>query len=106
LLQWGSQVARLQKGWIDGMSQERIELRGHSAIELRRVDRVLSELTRPAPEEDFIAPATLEGLAGLGIGVDPNASRRDVIERLWGRKRALLRQMSAVGDWGPMQPVA
>jgi hypothetical protein len=50
--------------------------------------------------------ATLEALLAIGICVAGDASRRDLIERLWGRKRSLLRQMVAVGDWGPNQPVA
>jgi hypothetical protein len=88
------------------VSQEHIELRGYSVIELRRVDRVISELARPALDEDSMTPATREALLQLGICVAGEASRRDLIQRLWGRKRSLLRQMSALGDWGPMQPVA
>jgi len=88
------------------MSQEHIELRGSSVIELRRVDRVISELARPALDEDSTSPATREALLQLGICVTGDASRRDLIKRLWGRKRSLLRQMSALGDWGPVQPVA
>jgi hypothetical protein len=88
------------------MSQEHIELRGSAAIELRRVDRILSELARPALEEDLMTPSTREALAQIGISVAGDATRRDLIERLWGRKRSLLRQMSAVDDWGPFQPVA
>ena len=87
------------------MSQEHIELRGSTAIELRRIDRILSELARPALEEDLMTPSTREALAQIGISVG-DATRRDLIERLWGRKRSLLRQMSAVDDWGPFQPVA
>ena len=88
------------------MSQEHVELRGSSAFELRRVDRVLSELARPVLDEDSMLPDTRETLLQLGICVGGDASRRDLIERVWGRKRTLLRQMSALDDWGPMQPVA
>ena len=88
------------------MSQEHVELRGSSAFELRRVDRVLSELARPVLDEDSMLPDTREALLQLGICVGGDASRRDLIERVWGRKRTLLRQMSALDDWGPMQPVA
>jgi hypothetical protein len=88
------------------MSQEHIELRGSSAVELKRVDRILSELARPALDEDFMAPSTREALAQIGISVAGDATRRDLIERLWGRKRSLLRQMNAINDWGPFQPVA
>jgi hypothetical protein len=86
------------------MSQEHIELRGSGGLELRRLDRVLSELARPALYEDSMAPSTRDALLQMGICVGGDASRRDIIERLWGRKRSLLRQMSALGDRGPMQP--
>ena len=88
------------------MSQDHIELRGSNAMELRRVDRVISELARPILDEDSMSLSTREALLLLGICIAGDASRRDLIERLWGRKRSLLRQMSAVAGWGPMQPVA
>jgi hypothetical protein len=88
------------------MSQEHIELRGSSAFELRRVDLVLTELARPVLNEDSVEAATRDALLQLGICVSGEASRRDLIERVWGRKRALLRQVNALDDWGPMQPVA
>ena len=88
------------------MSQEHIELRGSSAFELRRVDFVLTELARPVLNDDSVEAATRDALLQLGICVGGEASRRDLIARVWSRKRALLRQMSALDDWGPMQPVA
>jgi len=88
------------------MSQEHIEPRGSSVLELRRVDRILSELARPALPEASMAPSTLDAMVQLGICAGGGASRMELIERLWGRKRTLLRQMSALGDWGPMRPVA
>jgi hypothetical protein len=51
-------------------------------------------------------PAMREALLQLGIVVGGTASRKDLIERVWGRKRSLLRQRSSIGDRGPMQPVA
>jgi hypothetical protein len=88
------------------MSQEHIELRGSGALEVRRIDRILSQLARPALEDDFIAPSTKEALAQIGISVAGDATRKDLVELLWGRKRSLLRQINAVNDWGPFQPVA
>ncbi|HEY8634919.1 MAG TPA: hypothetical protein VIO34_08150 [Candidatus Dormibacteraeota bacterium] len=88
------------------MSQDYVELHGSGAFELRKLDRVLSELTRPALAEDSIAPATRVAVVRLGICVAGDASRRDLIERLWSRKRSVLRQMSATNNWGPFQPVA
>ena len=40
------------------MSQEYIEPRGSSAVELARVDCILNELARPTLDEDSIPPAT------------------------------------------------
>jgi hypothetical protein len=88
------------------MSQEPIELRGAGALELRRVDRALAELARPVLDEDCMATSTRDALLQLGICVGGDASRRDLIEQVWGRKRALLRQVSANGDGGPLQPAA
>jgi hypothetical protein len=88
------------------MSQDYVELRASSVFELRQVDRVLSELARPALDEDTMAPSTRDTLLQLGICVGGDASRRDLIERLWDRKRSLLRRLSSAGDWGPMRPVA
>jgi hypothetical protein len=88
------------------MSQDRFELRGSGSFELRRVDLVLAELARPVLCEDSVEAATRDALLQLGICVGGEASRRDLIERVWGRKRALLRQMSALDNWGPLQPVA
>jgi hypothetical protein len=88
------------------MSQEYIELRGSSAIELRSVDGVIRELARPALGVDTMSPWTRAALVQLGICVAGNASRKDLIERLWNRKRALLSKMSALGESGPLGPVA
>jgi hypothetical protein len=88
------------------MSQDYIELHGSRAFELRRVDSILSELARPALDEDSIAQSTRVALLQLGICVAGDASRKDLVERLWGRKRSLRRQLSALGDRGPMRPVA
>jgi hypothetical protein len=88
------------------MSQEDIELRGSSAVEIGRIDRILSQLARPAMDAETVAPSTRDALLQLGICAGGDASRRDLIEHLWGRKRTLMRRMSALGDWGPMPPVA
>jgi hypothetical protein len=88
------------------VSQEFIEFRGLSAVELTRVDSILSELARPTLDDDPISPSTRAAMLQVGMVVSGRASRKDLIERLWGRKRALLRQVGSVGDWGPMQPVA
>jgi hypothetical protein len=88
------------------VSQEFIEFRGLGAVELTRVDRILSELARPTLDDDSISPATRAAMLEVGLVVSGRASRKDLIDRLWGRKRSLLRQVGSAGDWGPMQPVA
>jgi hypothetical protein len=91
---------------VIGMSQDYVELRGSGAFELRRLDNVLAELTRPALADDSITTATRAALLQLGICVTGDASRREIVERLWGRKRSVFRQMRSIDTWGPFQPVA
>ena len=88
------------------MSQDFRELRGSSVVELRRLDRILSGLARPTLEEESMAVSTLVALREIGIVVCGKASRTHLIERLWARKRTLLRRAGSVGEWGPWQPVA
>jgi hypothetical protein len=88
------------------VSQEFIELQGSAAVELKRVDRILSELARPTLDDEPIPSSTRAAMVQVGIVVSGPASRKDLIERLWGRKRTLLRQVGSLGDGGPMQPVA
>lgn len=97
----------VEKHWgVGRMSQDYVELPGSGASELRRLDRVLSELTRPSLAEESIAHPTRVALAQLGIFVAADASRRDLVERVWGRKRSLRSQMSSRNDWDTFQPVA
>ena len=83
------------------MSQEYVELRGSAVVELRRVEHILTELARPTLEEHSISPSTRAAMVQAGSIVSGRASRMDLIERLWGRKRSLLRQVGSVGKWGP-----
>ena len=83
-----------------------MELRGAGVMEIRRVDRILSELTRPTLDEESVTPQARAAMVQVGIVVSGRASRKDLIESLWSRKRSLLRQVGSLGDWGPMQPVA
>ena len=85
------------------MSQKYFELRGSRAGELWRVDRILEDLARPTIDEESISPSTRAAMMKVGIVISGRASRKDLIERLWGRKRSLLRQ---VGPRGDGQPVA
>ena len=88
------------------MSQDFVELRGSRVIELRRLERILSDLARPTLEVESMEPATRAALMQIGIVVGGEPSRRYLIERLWARKRGLLRQEVSGGGWGPLQPVA
>jgi hypothetical protein len=88
------------------MSQEYIELSASSAVELARVDCILSELARPTLDEESIPPATRAAMVQVGIVVSGRASRKDLIESLWGRKRTLLRQSGSLHGRGPLLPVA
>jgi len=88
------------------MSQDFMELRGSSVIELRRLDRILSDLARPTLDEASMTPSTRAALLQIGIVVRGEASRPHLIERLWARKRNLLQRQASLGDWGPWQPVA
>lgn len=88
------------------MSHDFMELRGSRVIELRRLDRILSDLARPTLEEDSMPPSTRAALTEIGIVVSGEASRRHLIQRLWARKRTLLRDRRSRVQWGPWQPVA
>jgi hypothetical protein len=88
------------------MSQEHIELRGSSVVELRRVDRILTELARPTLDEESVTHQTRAAMVQVGIVVSGRASRQDLVESLWRRKRTLLRQGHSLGDWGRFRPVA
>jgi hypothetical protein len=99
--------AAVKTDWgVIGMSQDYVELRGSGAFELRKLDNILAELTRPALAPDSMTPATRAALLQLGICVVGDVSKREIVERLWGRKRSLLRQMRSTNSWGPYQPVA
>src|SRR5487761_599978 len=54
------------------MSQDYIEILGTSVVELRRLDRILSELARPSLDEGAIAPPAGRLAQRLG----PGAARR------------------------------
>lgn len=88
------------------MSQEYTEQRGSGAVELTHVDRILAELARPTLDDDSIPPSTRAALVQVGIVVSGRASRKDLIDSLWGRKRTLLRLSGSPAGWGPLQPVA
>lgn len=89
------------------MSQGTYLFTGGQAFELTRLNRALTQLARPASSDEWLTPMTPAKLFAVGVFSSGRVTRRqDVIERLWGRKRQLLRQASAFEDWETEPPVA
>ena len=87
------------------MNTGRIAMSISYAEELRRLDHVLDELTRPGGRQT-VPEMLLPELRDLGVIVDANATRKELVERLWSRKRSLIGQISAFGGPGGATPVA
>jgi hypothetical protein len=89
------------------MSQGTLEFTGGHAFELTRVNRALAQLSRPGSREEWLSPLSRADLVGLGMFAAGRAPlRHELIERLWSRKRQLLRQAAAADGWGADFPVA
>jgi hypothetical protein len=89
------------------MSQGTFEYTGGHVFELARLNRALGYLARPGSREEWLSPLTREDLIGLGVFDGGRAPlRQELIERLWSRKRQLLRQATAINDSDPVPPVA
>jgi hypothetical protein len=89
------------------MSQGTFEFNGGHLFELTRLNRVLSQLNRPALCDEWLTPMTKAELGDLGVFAAGHLpQRKELIERLWSRKRQLLRQAAADDGWGPEFPVA
>jgi hypothetical protein len=89
------------------MSQGTSELNGGHAFELARVNRALAQLARPGSREEWLSPLSRADLIGLGVFSGARAPlRQELIERLWSRKRQLLREAVAHDGYGPEFPVA
>jgi hypothetical protein len=89
------------------MSQGTLEFTGGHAFELTRVNRALAQLARPGSREEWLSPLSRADLVGLGVFAGVRAPlRHELIERLWSRKRQLLRQAAADDSWGSQFPVA
>jgi hypothetical protein len=72
--------------------------------ELYRLDRVLTQLTRPAVVGARVPPAVRDQLRSLGVELDGSARREELIAEVWGRKRPLLRRLYDADD--PIPPCA
>ncbi len=97
------------------MSRGTLEFTGGHAFELTRVNRALAHLARPGSRDEWMSPLSRPDLVGLavfaGARCRPATSsrgpqRKELIERLWSRKRLLLRQAAAEKSWGSQFPVA
>lgn len=82
-------------------------------FELARLNRALTQVARPTACDDWNAPMTHSQLVDLGVFREgPGAAwlgeprwREELIERLWSRKRQLLRDVGASESW-PGPPAA
>ena len=69
--------------------------------ELGELDRVLGLLTRPSPVGAGVPSSLLEDLRELGVRLGQTTRREKLIERVWSRKRPLMRELGALDDWLP-----
>lgn len=89
------------------MSQDTFDSSPSDMFELARLNRTLMHLARPASSQEWQAPLTTTQLIDLGLFPSgPAPQRKELIERLWTRKRQLLRKADAFAHWGPDRPVA
>jgi hypothetical protein len=89
------------------MSLGTLEFTGGHAFELTRVNRALAQLSRPGSREEWLSPLSRADLVGLGMfAAGPAPLRHELIERLWSRKRQLLRLAAESDGYGPKFPVA
>lgn len=89
------------------MSQGTLEFNGGHAFELTRVNRALGRLARPGSREEWLSPLSRADLVSLGVFAAGRAPlRHELIERLWSRKRLLLRYAAAYDGYEPEFPVA
>jgi hypothetical protein len=80
------------------------DLFGSRWQELRILDQLLSQLTRPSLPGDSLPAAVRDQLRTIGLHAGSSERREELIAQLWGRKRPLMRQLYAVDD--PMPPCA
>ena len=78
---------------------------GQRVYELWRLERALNRLARPVLSDDGPSAFISDDLMALGLAGTIPVDRKTLTQRLWGRKRILLRGLSTDGD-GPMAPVA
>lgn len=89
------------------MSQGQFYFSSSDLLELAHLDRTLMHLARPASSQEWQEPLTVSQLIDLGLfASDAAPQRKDLIERLWCRKRQLMRKADELAQLGPDRPVA
>jgi len=80
---------------------------GGDAFELTRLNRALTMLARPSLTDYWPAPMSRGELLALGVFTGGRVPpRKELIERLWNRKRQLLRHAASAFDLDVPPPVA
>jgi hypothetical protein len=80
------------------------DLFGSRWHELDILDTLLAQLARPSLAGAPLPASVHDQLRSLGVPAGLAPSREELISRLWGRKRPLMRQLNAFDD--PMPPCA
>ena len=79
-------------------------LLGARRHELDELDRLLGMLTRPALAGARLPRTLRDELRGMGVRLGTTTRREKLIERLWSRKRPLMRLLGVLDD--PLPPCA
>ena len=72
--------------------------------ELRVLDRLLAQLTRPVPAGEALPDGLNQQLLDLGVMLGGAPQREDLVAEVWGRKRPLIRNLDTFDD--PLPPCA
>ncbi|TME08139.1 MAG: hypothetical protein E6I69_06200 [Chloroflexi bacterium] len=76
---------------------------GAQWVELNHLDRILAQLTRPQLAGSGVPPAVEDDLESIGLSAY-RTGRKELVQRVWGRKRPLLRSLEPDDD--PIPPCA
>jgi len=81
------------------------DLFGSRWRELHLLDSLLDQLTRPAIAGTSVPASVKDQLRSVGVPLGRAPRREELIAKVWGRKRPLMRQLDAFDD-DPMPPCA
>ena len=76
---------------------------GAQWVELNHLDRLLTQITRPSLAGSGVPPAVEDDLESIGLSAY-RTGRKELVQRVWGRKRPLLRCLEPDDD--PIPPCA